>query len=615
EFSLPEGNHKGDYDACMKCGARWERAPHFGNAVKVEPGSTAVKMEFPVEVEVPACPVHGAPMERAHDRYEKKHVHLCTVQACEETKEITLEGFDKMNVSLYFGRLDDNDETDVVIIVAPVNVNSFANGDLFGDQIGSGYMGRFADRVDYITEDREDDASDSVDIFRVRSGAITSVLSDDDGHAVIPKGLLPRGLESYPGMALTSRRSTADLVPRNTVSDMGSNLEVIDQEQPLIIIHSPPCKVRSRIRDLSNYKRDQGLADADGIGWINADMREFNLRVDGGKLNRKPTSILSNSIEVKLPAYIDQADDTEIEPMDTNRLRGLIQARKTNHNDGGDPAEEEEATGEQLAALAFRVQSGATPCVDMGIWRPRGARVARAFKFNAHAPQPGGGFQQRECSGPASLQELAAFLAGLLLGEASGARLDRHKEKVSPRCWFIAALADMHMRSEHLERIPRGPGHGEDENFRGKEFDEEALWHATHAQSLASATDDGTGPLREVARGSKRAAQREEAAGGPTQGRSKRGGGAELTPRAVGPAAGAGGGGRPPWQNWGGGRGGGGKGGGEGAGGGVTGAGKGAEARASNGQYFWTTEGAQICWDWNWAPSGRSEPCPMRRAH
>eukprot|EP00959_Pyramimonas_sp_CCMP1952_P139400 2917396-Pyramimonas_sp.AAC.1 len=48
-----------------------------------------------------------------------------------------------------------------------------------------------------------------------------------------------------------------------------------------------------------------------------------------------------------------------------------------------------------------------------------------------------------------------------VLGEASRTRLDRYKEKVCelaedyPQYWFIVALADMHMRSEHLERIRR----------------------------------------------------------------------------------------------------------------------------------------------------------------
>ena len=76
-----------------------------------------------------------------------------------------------------------------------------------------------------------------------------------------------------------------------------------------------------------------------------------------------------NTSRVKLASVLDQGDDTEIRPLGVEDIQALILAWKTNHNDGEDPAEDEEATGDQLSALSFRIRSGATPFVDFGVWR------------------------------------------------------------------------------------------------------------------------------------------------------------------------------------------------------------------------------------------------------
>ena len=105
---------------------------------------------------------------------------------------------------------------------------------------------------------------------------------------------------------------------------------------------------------------------------------------------------------IKMSMVIDQGDDSEVRPLGTEVLRNLLQEWKVKHNDNEDPAEEEEATGDQLSALDSRIRSGATPFVDMGVWRPYGARLGRALKFEAIVPLPNGGWQRREHSGPSS---------------------------------------------------------------------------------------------------------------------------------------------------------------------------------------------------------------------
>eukprot|EP00973_Karenia_brevis_P008652 1170737-Karenia_brevis.AAC.1 len=68
--------------------------------------------------------------------------------------------------------------------------------------------------------------------------------------------------------------------------------------------------------------------------------------------------------KVKLAMVLDQADDSEVKPLPASALRRMIQEWKTLENDGEDPVEEEEATGDQLTALDFRVRSGLTPYAD-----------------------------------------------------------------------------------------------------------------------------------------------------------------------------------------------------------------------------------------------------------
>ena len=82
--------------------------------------------------------------------------------------------------------------------------------------------------------------------------------------------------------------------------------------------------------------------------------------------------------KVKLATVLDQSCDAEVKMVDTEALRSMLTAWKRTHNDGEEPTEEEEASGEQITALAHRLRQGTTPYVDFGVWRPHGQDLGRA---------------------------------------------------------------------------------------------------------------------------------------------------------------------------------------------------------------------------------------------
>ena len=239
--------------------------------------------------------------------------------------------------------------------------------------------------------------------------------------------------------------------------------------------------------------------------------------------------------KVKLASVLDQADDTEVIPLGKAMLRDLIETWKATENDDEDPAEDEEASEDQLTGLHFRLGSGATPFVDFGVWRPYGARFGRHLKFHAYIPIPGGGYQQKEFSGPNSFTEWRrswkpfAF-AMTVLGAATRTRVEKYREKIQQLtedfptfCWIIA-LADIRMRSEQMERIRRrcarkhkqlqdaglpsqyNPSQpwdfvfreaARDEAFWTKHVDKKALMYANQLQSAEEVADEGYGCVRE----------------------------------------------------------------------------------------------------------------------
>ena len=170
--------------------------------------------------------------------------------------------------------------------------------------------------------------------------------------------------------------------------------------------------------------------------------------------------------KIKVSTVMDQGDDSEISPVPQEDISAMIGAWVEKVNDGEEPAEEQEATGDQLSCLQARLLLLLTPYVDFAVWRPFGARLGRVLKFQGHYQTPDGTWRARELSGPPTFLEWcrcwAVFAFAMeVLRAATRTRLARYAARIAqlnedyPDLWWIIAMADIRCRSEHFERIRR----------------------------------------------------------------------------------------------------------------------------------------------------------------
>ena len=341
--------------------------------------------------------------------------------------------------------------------------------------------------------------------------------------------------------------------------------------------------------------------------------------------------------KIKFSTVIDQGDDTEIKPLNVDELRRLLGDWVANTNDGEEPTEEQEATGEQLAALNFRLRSGGTPFVDFGVWRPHGADLGRALRFTAYFLSPTGEFQRKELAGPASFADWERSwrvfgFAMEVLGAATRTRLSRYRDQVAqlardyPNFWWMVACADYTMRRSHLERIRRrlesehvqliaaglrsafDPARpwdyafrdaARDSEFWAKEVDKKVIMFTTAQKSKNQLTDPGFGDLR---------LESSAEGGGPGRGRGRPGGdspdGTDMSERKKLRR-----GSQDPTRDRT-------RGAGGAAGKGKTKGGRGLpKEKNAEGNFYRDAVGVNICWAWNRAANGCSDPCPSKRAH
>jgi len=339
--------------------------------------------------------------------------------------------------------------------------------------------------------------------------------------------------------------------------------------------------------------------------------------------------------KVKLSSVLDQGDDSEVRPLDRDLLRGLVQEWKERENEGEDPAEEEEATGDQLTALDFKVKAGEAPSVDFAVWRPFGNRLGRMLKFQAWVSVGEGRYQMKELAGPPSFDEWRSWrvfaFAMTVLRHANKNRLDRYRDRISslndtyPGMWWLIATADIRMRSERLERLRRRcarehaglikaglPSENDplcpwDRVFRAaaayKDFwdenvREKALIFAAKIKTAEDLSDAGVGAVREIGARSAGA----PSPGPPTGASNSDGGGGQRKKRRRGTHAKSNEDSAPPNAP-------------KPKGGKGKGKGKDNDAKDKEGRYFRSEEGKQICWEWNRNLRGCGAQCPGDRAH
>jgi hypothetical protein len=343
--------------------------------------------------------------------------------------------------------------------------------------------------------------------------------------------------------------------------------------------------------------------------------------------------------KIKLSVVLDQGDDTEVMPLDPAKIRTLIAEWRELENDGEDPQEDEEATGDQLATLDFRLRQGSTPFVDFAVWRPFGARFGRLLKFSAFLPLPSGGFQTKEINGPACFEDWKkswrVFVFGMVaLKAASKSKLEKYELKITklnetyPNMWWIIGMADIRMRSEHMERVRRKlarehaaamqslpPGGtipmtafnpqvpwdavfreaARDEPFWNENVDKKALMFATHLRTPSQLVDEGIGSVVEVpsstAGGASRPKKRERSMSSspaPRKVKKTKKTKKVAAKKAAEDAKGSGKGSKGSKSN---------------------------DAKMSDGRFYRDSEGCQVCWIWNHSADGCSASCGAKRAH
>ena len=295
--------------------------------------------------------------------------------------------------------------------------------------------------------------------------------------------------------------------------------------------------------------------------------------------------------KIKISTAMDQADDTEIQPLHPGVSRNMIEHWKTNSNDGEDPTEGEEATGDQ-SALAFRIRSGRSPFVDFGVWRPHGTDMGKALKFSAFFTCPvSGEYVKKEISGPETVGDWnkawrVFSFAMEVLGAATRTRLKRYSDRVQLMAedyhdlWWIIACAEHKIRKLHLERIRR--------RLASEHFELQRVGLPSSFQP----DDPGFGATRHANQGGKRSRD-DGSSDGPPAKRTRRKSKKDRDQEARKAK------GSERRKNFGGGGGGGGKG----------------DAVSSAGKHYRDENRVQLCWAWNKSRDGCAEPCPHNRSH
>ena len=333
--------------------------------------------------------------------------------------------------------------------------------------------------------------------------------------------------------------------------------------------------------------------------------------------------------KVKMSAIFDQGDDTEIAPWTPARMRTVMAAFKA-ANDDEMPDPDEEVSVDQLAALEFKLATGAAPCPDFGVWRPFGTRMARALKLTAHHLTPGGDYVPYEIQGPpdfvawqAAFRVFSTAMRALCAATSTrlqiyAKKIEKFNETYGTLCWWLVAQADQRMRLEQMERIRRrlelekqaaiaaGATHPLDDKipwdlcfkeaagdtkFWDEEIHAKAVLYITHIKSKHQLTDPGHGvgaeggarasgsggrglPLQEG--GAKKKQKKAKGTGGKAAGRGSSG---SFSSSSKGGAGGKG------------------------------------KAQFPDGRYRVDATGKQICWSWNKEATGCSEICAAGRAH
>jgi hypothetical protein len=280
---------------------------------------------------------------------------------------------------------------------------------------------------------------------------------------------------------------------------------------------------------------------------------------------------------------------------------------------GDPPLDTEEVTDAQLSALARVIDAGGSPFTDFGVWGPFGNRIAKQVRFTHNFLDGTGQWRAKELAGPDCIEAWERCwrvyrTAAIMLQLATPAVLDqyaakfRHRVVKYPWTWSLCCLADQRCRGEWWVQEHRRQLDFHASNPTLSSFNLSMPWNSVIKASAAAPEfwkEELEEPalIRKVA-GGRGGNEGTEATGGYRRDRSRSPG--RGTSSGPGPRAGRTGRTR----------------GGTGGGRGHIGSTSDAKAKdKGNKTHRNAPGGKQICFSWNRADGGCSDPCPTGRAH
>eukprot|EP00971_Amphidinium_carterae_P328642 6460626-Amphidinium_carterae.1 len=130
---------------------------------------------------------------------------------------------------------------------------------------------------------------------------------------------------------------------------------------------------------------------------------------------------------------------------------------------GGFPAEEDEPSPDQLAALAHRIKNKQPPYADLGIFGPHGDRIQRRLQFMGLVSQADGSLARVQINGPPSYEawdqgfrvlETTMIMLSIASPSSCAAYRDNirrlHLKFGGPTTWSLLYQADVRARREQM---------------------------------------------------------------------------------------------------------------------------------------------------------------------
>ena len=169
--------------------------------------------------------------------------------------------------------------------------------------------------------------------------------------------------------------------------------------------------------------------------------------------------------KIALEKVINQGDSREIVMLPADELDILWQNYKDQVGDY--PEAEEEPSSQQVTAIAYLVDSLASPYVDFAVFGPYADRYVKKARLSGMIIQPDGTFALREMYGPGSFSEYckcyAVWKVCLMMKQAVSIILldnmlkhfQRLHETFGGECWLMLYQAIVRMFSEQFRRYMR----------------------------------------------------------------------------------------------------------------------------------------------------------------